>query len=48
MSREELWEFHNESFKSIIPEELRWRNWAVDKKDGKALTGDELLNFVKE
>ena len=24
----------------------RWRNWAVDEKDGKALTGDALLAFV--
>ena len=33
-------------FKSIIPEELRWRNWAVDNADGEALTGDALLEFV--
>jgi len=45
-SREELWEFNNERFQSIIPEKLRWRNWAIDNKDGKAITGDELLNFV--
>ena len=40
------WEFNDDNYKSIIPENLRWRNWAVDKKDGKTLTGDELLNFV--
>jgi len=45
-AKEELWELHNEKYKSIIPEKLRWRNWAVDKKDGKALTGDALLEFV--
>lgn len=46
--KEKLWEFHDSNFKSILPEELRWRNWAVDKKDGNALTGDELLSFVNE
>lgn len=33
-------------YTSIIPEPLRWRNWAVDHKDGNALTGEKLLNFV--
>ena len=33
-------------YASIIPEPLRWRNWAVDHKDGNALTGEKLLNFV--
>ena len=46
--KERLWEFHDSKFKSILPEELRWRNWAVDKKDGNALTGEELLAFVNE
>jgi type I restriction enzyme M protein len=45
-SKEELWEFHDDNYKSILPEEVRWRNWAVDNKDGKAMTGDELLDFV--
>lgn len=45
-AKEEVWEFYHDDYKSIIPEELRWRNWAVDHKDGNALTGDELLNFV--
>ena len=45
-AKEEIWEFYDDHYKSIIPEELRWRNWAVDHKDGKALTGDALLNFV--
>lgn len=43
---EEYWEFHDDNYESIIPEELRWRNWAVDHKDGKALTGQALLDFV--
>ena len=46
--KEKLWEFHDSNFKSILPEELKWRNWAVDKKDGNALTGEELLSFVNE
>lgn len=45
-AKEEDWEFYNDHYQSIIPEELRWRNWAVDHKDGKALTGDALLDFV--
>lgn len=45
-AQEEEWELNNDKFKSIIPEELRWRNWAIDDADGEALTGDTLLNFV--
>lgn len=45
-AKEEEWEFHDDDYESIIPEELRWRSWAVDNKDGKALTGPALLNFV--
>ena len=47
-AQEELWELDDENYKSIIPEELRWRSWAVDNKDGKALTGGELTDFVNE
>lgn len=46
--KEQDWEFHDENYFSPIPEELRWRNWAVDRKDGKALTGKELLDFVNQ
>lgn len=45
-AKEEEWEFMDSAYRSIIPEKLRWRSWAVDKKDGKSLTGDALLNFV--
>lgn len=45
-SKEELWEFHDDNYNSIIPEECRWRNWAVDNKDGNAMTGETILNFV--
>ena len=44
--KELQWEFTDSHYRSIIPEELRWRSWAVDKMDGKAPTGDALLNFV--
>ena len=45
-SKEDDWEFDDDNYKSIIPEECRWRNWAADKTDGSALTGDDLLDFV--
>jgi type I restriction enzyme M protein len=45
-AKEENWEFHKSNYKSIIPDRLRWRNWATNKKDGKAMTGQELLDFV--
>jgi len=45
-AKEGDWEFHDDNYESIIPEDLRWRNWAIDHKDGKALTGRELLDFV--
>lgn len=47
-AKEELWELHDDDYESIIPEELRWREWAVDNKDGRAMTGDELLKFVND
>lgn len=45
-AKEEDWEFHDDHYQSIIPQELRWRNWAVDNKDGKAMTGQALLDHV--
>lgn len=46
--KEQDWEFHDDHYISTIPEPLRWRNWAVDKKDGNAKTGQELLDFVNQ
>lgn len=46
------YELEIDGYKSIIPEECRWRNWAVEKKDeqGRALpdtlTGNDLVEFV--
>jgi type I restriction enzyme M protein len=54
---EEDWELDamdkGETFNSIIPEDLRWRNWAPSKDDeGKLksdfLTGQALLDFINE
>lgn len=45
-AKEEIWECVNDDYKSIIPDELKWRNWAIDEKDGDALTGDALLDFI--
>lgn len=45
-AKEEFWEFAEDDYESIIPEKCRWRNWAIDHKDGEALTGDELSDFV--
>ena len=44
--KENDWELDDDDYKSIIPEECRWRNWAHDDGSGNALTGDELLSFV--
>ena len=45
-AQEENWEFDEEDYVSIIPENCRWRNWAVDDGKGTALTGDQFLEFV--
>ena len=45
-AKEEDWEFEDEKYESIIPEELRWRNWAHTENQGDGLTGDNLLGFV--
>ena len=44
-AKEQDWEFDDDSYTSIIPEECRWANWAHDES-GKGLTGDALLNFI--
>ena len=45
-AKEQDWEWDDEDYVSIIPDECRWQNWAVDDYSGSALTGDNLLNFV--
>jgi type I restriction enzyme M protein len=31
-AKEAEWELFEEDYKSIIPEDLRWRNWAKDEE----------------
>lgn len=45
-AKEQDWDMDEDDYQSIIPEECRWSNWAVDDKSGKAMTGDTLLYFV--
>ena len=45
-AKEDDWELNEDAYESIIPEELRWRNWAKADSNGHAMTGDKLLNFV--
>ena len=45
-AKEQDWAFDDENYVSIIPENCRWANWAVDDRSGKAMTGETLLNFV--
>lgn len=44
-TKEQDWEIDEDDYVSIIPEELRWCNWAHDE-NGKGMTGDTLLEFV--
>lgn len=45
-AKESDWEFDEDNYVSIIPDECRWRNWAVADENGHALTGEDLLEFV--
>ena len=33
----------DDNYKSPIPENLRWQNWAIDEE---GITGDKLINFI--
>ncbi len=44
--KEQDWDIDEDNYESIIPENCRWSNWAVDDRSGSAMTGDTLLNFV--
>lgn len=46
-AKEDDWELNEDAYESIIPEDLRWRNWAKTDSNGHAMTGDKLLNFVR-
>ncbi len=45
-AKEQDWEWDDESYVSVIPEECRWANWAHDDRSGAAMTGERLLDFV--
>ena len=45
-AKEEEWEFFDENYKSLIPDELKWRNWAIDDKSNNVITGEKLLDLV--
>ena len=45
-SKEEDWEFDDDDYQSIIPDNCRWKAWAHDDRTGNAMTGDSLLDFV--
>lgn len=45
-AKEQDWEWDDENYMSIIPDECRWSNWAADDKSGSAMTGDRLLDFI--
>lgn len=47
-AKESEWEILEDNYLSIIPDEYRWRNWAPDNKDGKAMTGDDLITFTTQ
>jgi len=43
--KESEYEILNASYKSPLPENLRWRNWAIEDT---GITGDELIEFINE
>lgn len=45
-AKEQVWEIYDDQYKSIIPAGFKWRDWAVDEKDGEAMTGEALLDYV--
>lgn len=42
-AKEEEWELMRDEYHAIVPEGLRWRDWAINDE---GMTGDELLDFV--
>ncbi len=45
-AKEKDWEFDDDNYESIVPENCKWSNWAHAEKAEDAMTGDALLNFV--
>lgn len=48
-SKEEEWQIKSEllniPYESAIPDQYRWKNWALDER---GMTGDELIEFVEQ
>lgn len=42
-AKEEEWEMMRDEYTPIVPEGLRWRDWAANDE---GMTGDELLDFI--
>ncbi|RXT08838.1 class I SAM-dependent DNA methyltransferase [Ammoniphilus sp. CFH 90114] len=42
-AKEEEWELMRDEYRAIVPEGLRWRDWAANDE---GMTGDELLDFI--
>ena len=42
-AKEEEWELEDPKYKSPIPQDLRWRNWAANDE---GITGDDLIEFI--
>lgn len=45
-AKEEEWEFYDNKYVSLIPDSLKWRNWAIDDKSNDVMTGEKLLKIV--
>ena len=45
-NKEENWAIVDPAYQSIIEPCFQWQNWATDNKDGNALTGEALLDFI--
>ena len=45
-AKEQDWEFDDDNYQSIIPDNCKWSSWAHAEKAEDAMTGDVLLNFV--
>ncbi|WP_411029346.1 N-6 DNA methylase [Spongiimicrobium sp. 3-5] len=43
--KEEEWKESRKTYKSPLPEKLKWQNWAADEN---GLTGDELIIFIND
>lgn len=43
--KEEEWKNSRKTYKSPLPEKLKWQNWAADEN---GLTGDELIAFIND